>query len=169
MLSEPPQPPNRTWDQKKKKKNPSMLATLKAGREESSSTCTFQSRGIHYSVGKRMASWTSWCAFIYFPVSEQRSLVWDQAWTEGRCSLPSGAVYHWLLCSLHWETKTSCGPWGQDAVGGSLRTSGRGRVFCKTQVALIIPSTERKSLAILAQRILCAAELCSVRLCGHNS
>lgn len=68
-----------------------------------------------------------------------------------------------------WETKTSCGPWGQGAVGGSLRTSGRGRVFCKTQVALIIPSTERKGLAILAQRILCVAKSCSVRLCAHNS
>lgn len=89
--------------------------------------------------------------------------------SEIRPGLRDAAVCHqvWFRAGFStlriWETKTSCSLRSRGAVGGSVRTSGRGRVLCNTQVALIIPSTGKKSLALLAQRILCVAKvtLCS--------
>lgn len=82
---------------KKEEKNPSMLATLKARTEESSSTCTFLSRGIHYSVGKRMASWTSWCMYL-FPclwaalTCLRSGLDWGTLQFAIRCGLPLASL-----------------------------------------------------------------------------
>lgn len=72
-------------------------------------------------------------ACIYFPVSEQRSLVWDQARTEGRCGLPSG-VYHWLLCSPHLGDKNKLRPMGPRSCGWQFENIWKTKGFCKTQL-----------------------------------
>lgn len=70
-----------------------MLATLKAGKEESSLTSTFHSQGIHYSVGKRMTSLTSW--FISLSLSSAHL-------SEIRAGLRDATVCHqvWFMAGF---------------------------------------------------------------------
>lgn len=106
-----------------------MLATLKAEEKAgclTSMTCPLYT--LKASIILPAGEWPCWQdgACVYFPVSEQRAFVWGQAWTEGCyvCHPRCGFSALWI-----WETNTSSSPWGRAAVGGSLRTSARGRGF----------------------------------------
>lgn len=137
-----------------------MLATLKAEEKAgclTSMTCPLYT--LKASIILPAGEWPCWQAgaCVYFPVSEQRALVWGQAWTEGcyMCHPRCGFSALWI-----WETNTSSSPWGRAAVGGSLRTSARGRGFpqqIKTahKWCRSFQAQKKKKCGHLAQRSLC--------------
>ena len=95
--------------------------------------------------------WPHWraVACVYFPVSEQRSLVCDHAWTLGCYSFLSGVVYSWLLYSLYLGDKPRAQPTVQRSCGWQFENIWKGKGFP------LIASVLQKS--------------CSMCLCAHDN
>lgn len=132
------------------KKIPSMLATLKAGKEESSLTSTFHSQGIHYSVGKRMTSLTSW--FISLSLSSAHL-------SEIRAGLRDATVCHqvWFMAgfsnSLYLGDKNKLQPRKPRSCGWQFENIWKRKGFLQyTSCVDHSKHRKKKSLAILAQR-----------------
>lgn len=150
-----------------KKKNLSMLATLKAKEWMQGKRKLFNiryvsllhSRGIRYFASCRN-DLTDKLVHVFI------SLSWSSAdsseiWPGLRDTTICNQVWFMTGFSilLIWEINTSC----RRAVGGSLRMSGRGKVFPLadkdyTQFRCSFQIQEKKNVVILAQRVLCVAK-----------
>lgn len=101
---------------------------------------------------------------VYFPASEQRSLVWDQAWTEGCCDLPSGVVYGWLLYSPYLGDKNKLQPTKPRSCGWQCENIWKRKGFLQ-YTSCVDHSKHRKKKVWLSllKGILCVAKimLCS--------
>lgn len=150
------------------KKIPSMLATLKAGKEESSLTSTFHSQGIHYSVGKRMTSLTSW--FISLSLSSAHL-------SEIRAGLRDATVCHqvWFMAgfsnSLYLGDKNKLQPRKPRSCGWQFENIWKRKGFLQ-YTSCVDHSKHRKKKKFgypCSKGFFVLRKSCSVHLCASNN